>query len=246
MKGYPPLPEPHALVPVGKLGNQKAMPRFTPEQMYQFVDADRIYRAGEACADAGISDATLAAAAQKGFDGYWTEDCSGVGLEAWAASAKAVFALNPPPKLWRCFHCGEVFTEETEAALHFGTRMFQQPACQIDVAKYREMEELHRRHCEEDTDQHREIYALQSKHQTELLREEEKGYARGLKDGPFALTDAMVESVCMALLGKQKDPAPQVNWWASRQWRVNTLREKMRKALQKALDEAKEAPNASA
>lgn len=49
-----------------------------------------------------------------------------------------------------------------------------------------------------------------------------------------AITDAMVEAAAMALLGKKADPNPGVNWWASRQWRVNAVREKMRKALEAA------------
>ena len=83
---------------------------------------------------------------------------------------------------WRCFHCGEVFTDAAEAALHFGKSMYYDPACQIDVASYRAMEEAVRQHVEEDTTLHRQIYALDSKHSTDLRREEEKGYARGLKD----------------------------------------------------------------
>ena len=83
---------------------------------------------------------------------------------------------------WRCFHCDEVFTDPAAAAEYFGPSQAQQPACQIDVAAYRRMEEAHRRSCEEDTDLHREIHHLQSDHQIALRREEEKGYARGLRD----------------------------------------------------------------
>lgn len=95
---------------------------------------------------------------------------------------------RPPVKVdeqmpWRCFHCDEVFSDATSAAEHFGTSERQQPACQIDVAEYRRMEEINRRHCEEDTDLHRQMYALKCEHQRALLREEEKGYARGLADG---------------------------------------------------------------
>jgi len=48
------------------------------------------------------------------------------------------------------------------------------------------------------------------------------------------ITDAMVEAATMALLGKTKDPLPGIDWWASRQWRVNKVRAKMRKALETA------------
>ncbi|ABO60371.1 hypothetical protein LA345_36470 (plasmid) [Burkholderia vietnamiensis] len=84
---------------------------------------------------------------------------------------------------WRCFHCGEVFDERDAAALHFGTTERQVPACTIDVAEYRAMEQRMSRYNEEDTDLHREIYTLQARHQSALRREEEKGYARGLADG---------------------------------------------------------------
>ena len=83
---------------------------------------------------------------------------------------------------WRCFHCDEVFTDVESALLHFGDRLFMDPACQIDMAEFRAMESAHARCCEEDTDLHREIYRLRSSRQQELMREEEKGYARGLKD----------------------------------------------------------------
>lgn len=40
------------------------------------------------------TDEELAAAAYKGFDDYWTEDCAVKESEAWLASAKAVLALK--------------------------------------------------------------------------------------------------------------------------------------------------------
>lgn len=86
------------------------------------------------------------------------------------------------PETWRCFHCDEVFTTPEAAIEHFGRTERQSPACQIDIAEYRRMEENHRRNCEEDTDLHRQIYNIQGDHAQALLREEERGYARGLKD----------------------------------------------------------------
>lgn len=84
---------------------------------------------------------------------------------------------------WRCFHCGESFTDSQEAALHFGTREHHQPACTIDIAEYRRSESENQRYREEDSELHREMNALRAKHQVELRRAEETGYARGLKDG---------------------------------------------------------------
>ena len=91
---------------------------------------------------------------------------------------------------WRCFHCDEVFADEAPAAEHFGTSQHQEPACQIDITKYREMEETVRRYNEEDTDLHREIHRLHASHQRELQGEEEKGYARGLADAVKYPSDA--------------------------------------------------------
>lgn len=85
-------------------------------------------------------------------------------------------------KTWRCFHCDELFTDTATAIEHFGNDETQRPACEIDITEYRAMEELHRLHCDDDTDLHREIHALQAQHFTDLRREEEKGYAHGLRD----------------------------------------------------------------
>jgi hypothetical protein len=84
---------------------------------------------------------------------------------------------------WRCFHCHEVFTDPAEAALHFGTSIAQKPACQLNMKWLRYVERQLDRYREEDSDLHRQIHAMASRHQTELRREEEKGYARGLRDG---------------------------------------------------------------
>lgn len=105
--------------------------------------------------------------------------------------------IKPEPQAepkWRCFHCDEAFTEAEDAETHFGKSEHSQPACQIDAAEYRAMEERMRRYNEEDSDLHRTMYGMQSDHQTALQREEEKGYARGLKDGmvePQAPSDAL-------------------------------------------------------
>lgn len=96
-----------------------------------------------------------------------------------AAIARQSEYQNGP---WACFHCGEVFNDEASAALHFGTSTMQNPACSFDVAALRETEALIRRYAEEDTDLHRELYRLQADHAVALRREEEKGYARGLRD----------------------------------------------------------------
>jgi hypothetical protein len=84
---------------------------------------------------------------------------------------------------WRCFHCDEIFTDREQACVHFGKSQLQKPACQIDVVEFRRTEDLMQLYAHEDTDLHREIHRLHAAHHTALQREEEKGYARGLKDG---------------------------------------------------------------
>jgi hypothetical protein len=99
---------------------------------------------------------------------------------------RPLYATPPnqePRAEWRCFHCGETFTEEAAAEEHFGRSERQEPVCKIDAAEYRAMEERMRRYNDEDSDLHRQIYRMQSEHQVALRREEEAGYAKGLRDG---------------------------------------------------------------
>lgn len=120
------------------------------------------------------------------FERYISERLAADFACALAQYLCGVDAALPPSEMeqvpWRCFHCDEVFNDREAAALHFGTSLMHEPACQIDIAKYREMEETVRRYNEEDTDLHREIHGLQARHQAELRREEKTGYAQGLRD----------------------------------------------------------------
>lgn len=86
------------------------------------------------------------------------------------------------PDVYRCFHCDEVFDAEG-AAEHFGPHEMAEPACAIDVAKYREMEETVARYRHEDTDLHRAIHRLHADLHTKVQRAEEQGYDKGLQDG---------------------------------------------------------------
>jgi len=86
---------------------------------------------------------------------------------------------------WRCFHCGEYFDTEEAALEHFGPNEMLDASCQIDIAKYREMETLNWRHLAEDSDADRRYYKQQAEHTVALRQEEEKGYARGLRDGNY-------------------------------------------------------------
>jgi hypothetical protein len=92
---------------------------------------------------------------------------------------------------WRCFHCGEVFTDEAKAAMHFGaeqrptlqSKPSDKPACKFTDEYVRDLEEQLARYRADDSDLHRHINAMSADHATALLREEEKGYDRGLSDG---------------------------------------------------------------
>lgn len=87
---------------------------------------------------------------------------------------------------WRCFYCDDVFKDRDAAAEHFGSYLHSEPACKINIAKYREMEAnvehwTHAVH-EETLDCHRALAAARSEHSTALRREEEAGYAKGVAD----------------------------------------------------------------
>ena len=93
----------------------------------------------------------------------------------------AAFEFLGKPK-WRCFHCDEVFCSEADARLHFGNSERQSPACTIDVAEYRAMEQRMVAYNDEDADIHRQMHAQSSAHQTAKRRAEEAGYSKGVTD----------------------------------------------------------------
>jgi hypothetical protein len=89
---------------------------------------------------------------------------------------------------WRCFHCDDVFTKHTEASAHFGYTLDATPACKIapdmrGLIKFMRWQEGElQRFRREDSDAARQFYALGAEHAAKLRAEEEKGYARGLRD----------------------------------------------------------------
>ncbi|WP_432263312.1 hypothetical protein [Cupriavidus sp. TMH.W2] len=128
---------------------------------------------------------------------------------ATSTGAEAVACQERP---WRCFHCDETFTDRAAAAEHFGTSLMQEPGCQIDLAKFREMEELVRRSSAEDTDLHREIARLRCEHATALRREEENGYARGLRDAKLYPADVTPSASPAALTATEADAKWAEEW----------------------------------
>jgi hypothetical protein len=87
---------------------------------------------------------------------------------------------------WVCFHCWEYFPPtykgQRDAGHHFGSSINHKPACSYTDMQIRALEAQLTSYREEDTDLHRHIKKLESDHHIALRREEEKGYARGLKD----------------------------------------------------------------
>ena len=97
-------------------------------------------------------------------------------------------------KSWRCFHCDEVFTDRKDAVEHFGSSCTDVPACQVDAKRLRELEKQLRLYRNEDTDLHRAIEHLRSEHSIALVRAEESGYAKGLRDARLNLCPSV--SIC--------------------------------------------------
>jgi hypothetical protein len=86
-------------------------------------------------------------------------------------------------KQWRCFHCDEIFYDLLSAREHFGSSQMHEPACQINIAKFREMERRVELCDAEDSDLHRAIHKAECEGRQAARRAEETGYARGLADG---------------------------------------------------------------
>lgn len=113
-------------------------------------------------------------------------------VSAWDAINDLLAHIDTLAGEWRCFHCGEVFTSKVDAALHFGSeRAMSTPACLIKqegefalLTALRNAEER----CEQlssrqdDTDVMRAMWSMQTDRARALREEEEKGYARGLRD----------------------------------------------------------------
>jgi hypothetical protein len=92
---------------------------------------------------------------------------------------------------WRCFHCGTEFSKAQErwAREHFGADESATPVCKMRspgesslLPWIRRMEAEIKSYREEDTLLHRALHEIEADHRQALLREEEKGYARGLRD----------------------------------------------------------------
>lgn len=99
-------------------------------------------------------------------------------------------------KKWRCFHCDEVFTSRFKAQEHFGLDEYSTPACRISgaatglITALREAEEaaadaifkLHN----ESSEAAKAYWTMTARHSQALVRADELGYERGLRDGRAA------------------------------------------------------------
>lgn len=93
---------------------------------------------------------------------------------------------------WRCFHCGAAFTLQQRrwAAEHFGRDQSAEPVCLIRTAgedallmALREAEGQLEGYRAEDQLILRAMGSMSADHRQALVREEERGYAKGLADG---------------------------------------------------------------
>ncbi|GAA2867059.1 hypothetical protein GGQ99_001342 [Aminobacter niigataensis] len=137
-------------------------------------------------------------------------------LAAPATTSKGVTEEQTPAREWRCFHCDEVFTEEQAARDHFGALTvigipITDPACCVDIGKFRDMEHQLQRYGMEDSDKDREIAAMHSKHARALMDEEEKGYARGLRDARLEASRVAPVSQKEAV-ARDEDDMPERIW----------------------------------
>jgi len=109
-------------------------------------------------------------------------------------------ASEGEPVAWRCFHCGETFTDEACARLHFGRDERSEAACVIKAgaegsllkalrdAEYQADDAIQRMH-DESTDAAKAYHQQRCRHTQALIAAEELGYERGLADGRAAPSD---------------------------------------------------------
>lgn len=96
--------------------------------------------------------------------------------------------MSTDAKEWRCFHCDMVFTNRDHAAEHFGVGEHDTPACKLShteghlITYIRKLQGELQEYRAEDNDLLRAMLSLESEHQQALIREEEKGFARGVAD----------------------------------------------------------------
>ena len=113
---------------------------------------------------------------------------------------------------WTCFHCGETFTSEHCARLHFGRSEDSEAACIIKAgaegsllkalraAEEQADDAIQAMHAE-STDAARAYHAQRCRHNHALIAAEELGYERGLADARAEASDLRA---ALSLYGKHK------------------------------------------
>lgn len=97
---------------------------------------------------------------------------------------------------WRCFHCDAVFVSKAEAAIHFGADEAATCACILPheqhlVEHIRDLESQLNQYRTESDKIMRSIMSLEFDHRQALIRSEEEGYAKGLRDATALLPAGM-------------------------------------------------------
>lgn len=106
-------------------------------------------------------------------------------------------------KRWRCFHCAEVFTSFKWAREHFGEDQGDMPACQLKsyeghlVTYIRKLEDDLAMYRAEDSDVMRSIMSLEADHRQALIRAEEDGYNKGVRDMRAQAEKAIRAAPCL-------------------------------------------------
>lgn len=126
--------------------------------------------------------------------------------------ALRVTPADAEPVTWKCFHCGETFTDERCARAHFGRHEDCTPACIIKGGEGGLLEALRRAeeaaddaiqmvHAE-STDAAKAYHAQRCRHNQALIAAEQAGYDKGLADGrahpPTDRRDALEEAAKVA------------------------------------------------
>lgn len=109
------------------------------------------------------------------------------------------------PLEWRCFHCGDVFTDPHAAAQHFGIDEGKTPACKIKGSEHglikalrdaeAEADEAVQRMHSESTDAAKAYHRQRTRHAQALIAAEEVGYARGMRDARAEVAHALCEAL---------------------------------------------------
>lgn len=86
------------------------------------------------------------------------------------------------PIEWRCFHCGDVFTDKAAAREHFGETLDDEPICQVTAERYRQVERQLLMYENESDATSKTFYDIGHRAAIAERDAEQKGYDRGIAD----------------------------------------------------------------